>query len=78
MNVNDKDTQKDIANRDKVQFTISVVKRGNSDTVTIPVELSQYLDLEKGDKVIMQPENGEYGKYLSMWKKESEEENNAK
>jgi antitoxin component of MazEF toxin-antitoxin module len=40
-----------------VKFQISVVQVGNSLKVTIPVEITRYVNLEKGDTVEMWVDN---------------------
>ncbi len=61
---------------DKVKFRVKVGKRGNSLAVTLPKHLIEYLEIEQGDKIEMQPENGKYGKYISVWKKKDVIKNN--
>lgn len=42
-----------------VEFKISVVKVGNSLRMTIPKEIAQALDIDKGDIVLVSMTNGE-------------------
>ena len=55
-----------------IQFKRQLFKTGDSICLTIPEELRNYLNLELGDQIIIQPEQGKKGKYISIWKKEEE------
>ena len=57
---------------DKIQFKKKLFISGTSSVITIPEEIQKFLEIEIGDIVIMQPETGKKGKYVSLWKGEQE------
>jgi len=52
-----------------MQWTRKITKIGGSMHISIPTDLVDYLDLQAGDVVTIQDDNGNHGKFISMWKK---------
>lgn len=50
-------------------FEKKIVAVGDSKYVLIPVDVLAYLEMDEGDDVCMQVEEGKHGKYFSVWKK---------
>jgi len=55
-----------------MQFERTVSTFGGSTGFTIPQDLLKYLQLEKGDKVILEDKIGQKGPYLVLFKKEGD------
>lgn len=54
-----------------MQLERQVQAWGNTSAVVVfPPDLLKYLNLNVGDKIIIQDDEGKYGKFISMWKKE--------
>ena len=53
---------------DKIQFRKKVFISGTSNVISLPDEIQKFLEIENGDIIIMQPETGKHGKFVSLWK----------
>jgi|GEM_PF-2802737 len=53
-----------------MRFEKKVVMNNGVHTLTIPLDLVKYLGINKDSVLILQDENGKYGKYFSVWIKE--------
>lgn len=51
----------------KTQSKIKAGKVGNSMKITIPKHHAQRLNIEEGDTIKMQAEEGKHGTYASIW-----------
>ena len=51
----------------KVHESVKAGKQSNSIRITIPQKHAERLDIEKGDTIKMQAEEGEHIKYASIW-----------
>ena len=60
--------------KEKVTFDRKVVLMGGSLQINVPIELAQFIEIEKGDSVLMTADHGKYGKFVSFWKKPQETE----
>jgi antitoxin component of MazEF toxin-antitoxin module len=58
-----------------MQFERKIREIGGSIQLIIPADLAKYLNININDTVMIQDENGRYGKYISFWKKEEKNEN---
>lgn len=45
---------------------------GGSLVLVIPADLGRYLNLNVGDDLIVQDDDGKHGKFISFWKKKNE------
>ena len=63
----DKDLQADVL----VRFKRTVIGSGTSNIVTIPPELTNFLDIDKGDKVIMIGDQSTKGRFIAFWKEDT-------
>ncbi len=52
-----------------LRFSRKTYATGNSIVLSLPEELREYLNLEVGDEVSLQPEKGRHGNYITLWKK---------
>jgi len=52
---------------DIVKFKRIVGKSGDSLIVSIPIELVNYLNTNKGDSMVIMADSGKHGKFISMW-----------
>lgn len=59
---------------DKVIFKLKIVPRSSTFAVKVPQELADFLNVELGSNVEMSSEVGKYGKYITMWKAEVQDE----
>jgi antitoxin component of MazEF toxin-antitoxin module len=57
-----------------MRWTRKVSKNGGSLTLTLPIDLAKYLEIEEGDNIILQDGNGKHGVYGSFWKGEKDED----
>ena len=57
-----------------MEWKKEIRKVGNSLAVLIPIELAKYVNIKKGDKVIMQDDKGKYGKFISFWSERQKEQ----
>lgn len=55
---------------DKIDFNATVFRAGGSLVFAIPPKIIEYLELEEGDTVELQAENGPKGRYSSFWNAE--------
>jgi len=55
--------------KDNIKFTRKIYKQGDSLIITLPPEIREYLQVNEQDEIILTPEKGKYGKYISLWKK---------
>lgn len=56
--------------KDKIIMETKAYKQGNSVALVIPSKLRSWIELEEGDKIKIMTENGKYGRYIAIWKKE--------
>ena len=56
--------------QEKIKFEKTIIKIGESSAITIPTEILNYLEIKIGDTLIIQPDNGKHGKFISFWKKQ--------
>lgn len=52
-----------------MRIETTIRKNSGSLQITIPANLCKWMDLEDGDTLILQDEEGKHGKYFSTWKK---------
>lgn len=57
---------------EKIKFRRKLGPKGPTVGITIPKELMVFLDIEKGETIVLMPERGKHGKYLSLWKDKDE------
>ena len=55
---------------ENIKFERTVGETNGVLFVTIPLELRNYLGVEKGDTMIIVGQNKNKGKFLAVWKKE--------
>jgi len=55
---------------EQVKFQRKIGTIGTSVGVTLPPELLDYLDIEKGSEVIMVGDSSKHGKFIAIWNKE--------
>ena len=58
-----------------MQYTKKMTKVGGSLFILIPNDMLKYLNLNEGDKIIIQDDIGNHGRFVSMWKKEEKDDN---
>ena len=58
-----------IDDKKKINFERQIISVGGSTGITLPREILVYLDVKPEDIVIIQPEQGKNGIYISIWKK---------
>lgn len=57
---------------EKIQFKRIIQDLGTSQGITLPPEILKYLEANKSDTLIIQPENSKHGKHISIWKQNKE------
>jgi hypothetical protein len=56
----------------KANYDRTVQENGDWVRVSIPPEIAQHLDLQPGDTLRFQEEEGDYGPYGSLWNPEQQ------
>lgn len=51
----------------KIKFRRKVNEMGGSLSMTIPVEIIEWLGLSKGDEITITPDEGKHGKYAAIF-----------
>lgn len=59
---------------DKIKFEKKVIGIGNSQGVTLPIEILNYLD--NPEELIIMPDKSKYGKFIAIWNKRQGEQKN--
>ena len=59
-----------------MEITKSLGRANESTILLIPSTMCQYLDIKPGDKIVLKDDEGKHGKFLSLWKKEVQEDGN--
>jgi len=60
--------------KDNIKFRRQLVKRGVTLAVSLPSEVVQWLEANEGEDVIVMPDSGKYGKFVSIWIPDNREE----
>lgn len=58
---------------DKIQFKRSTRDVGGSIMIAIPREILDYLEVKTGTELTIMPEFGKHGKFISIWRKDEED-----
>ena len=53
---------------DKIKFKKKIFASGGSLAITIPPEISDYVEVKEGDELTLTPDNGKHGKYIAIFK----------
>jgi len=56
---------------DKIKFKRILSKVGDSTGSTYPPELLTWINAQQGDQIIMIGDKGKHGKYIAIWKGDS-------
>jgi len=52
-----------------MQYEKKIIDVGGSLGIILPLDLCNYLGLEKGSEIIIQDDRGKHGQFISLWKK---------
>ena len=55
-----------------MEYEKKLIEIGGSQGLILPIDLCKYLGLEIGSEIVIQDDGGKKGKFISLWKKETE------
>lgn len=53
-------------------FERKIIKVGGSNGFILPQDLAKFLNVEDGTDIYIKAEEGKYGRYISLWRKDQQ------
>jgi len=54
-----------------MKYIRKTFKSNESTVIVIPIDIAKYLELNVGDEIVIQDDEGTHGKFVSFWKKDT-------